>query len=188
MDGKTRHSLKDFGDLYEKYAPSLIFFARKYVTYNSAEDIVHDVFLKLWKIGPVLGVEETVPNYLFQAVRNNCLNYLKHQFVEEEYVAKVVFDLKMEEITAANPETVYISREQIDALYSAIDQLPEKCREVFLLSFRDEMKNKEIAEHLQISVRTVESHLYKAILLLRKTFTIVVIGGTAYIFPVTSLH
>lgn len=165
-----------------------MFFARKYVEHSSAEDIVHDVFLKLWNDGPLILIDETISNYLFQSVRNTCLNHLKHQVVEEEYIAKAVHNLKMEEITSINPEMVLISREQIDELYKAIDQLPEKCREVFLLSFRDEMKNKEIAEHLNISIRTVESHLYKAVVLLRKTLTVVVIGGYVYILPASYIN
>ncbi len=167
---KEHHIPAEFERLYEKYAPGLIFYARKFVDNSTAEDTVHDVFLKIWNRETVPLVGESVGSYLFRAVRNSCLDYLKHRTVCNDYLSKAVRDLKMEELTSGESLVNRLTdREQVDAVYKAIDQLPEKCREIFVLAYVDERKNAEIAEQFHISVRTVEAQIYKALKMLRNT-------------------
>ena len=158
----------EFEQLYEKYAPGLIFYAGKFVDDQTAEDVVHDVFLKIWNSETVMIFNDGIKSYLFSAVQNTCLDLLKHQAVHDDYMSKAIRDLKIEELTTGeNMLDNLIEREQINAVYKEIDRLPEKCREVFTLAYLEEKKNVEIAEQLNISVRTVEAHIFKALKILR---------------------
>jgi RNA polymerase sigma-70 factor (ECF subfamily) len=170
------HFLNQLEQLYKKHAAGMVFFARKFVDFETAEDIVHDVFLKLCTHDSLLIVEQTIESYLFNAVKNACLNYLKHKTVEDDYMSESYYGLKTDEL-AYYDDTLgsLIEQEQIESLYKAIDQLPEKCREVFKLTYLEEKENAEAARMLNISVRTVESQIYKALKILRKILTGVVI-------------
>ena len=160
--------------LYKKHAPGLIFYARKFVDPQTAEDVVHDVFLKIWDSETVMIVDESIGNYLFNAVRNRCLDLLKHQAIHDDYLSRAIIDLKMEEIAACdNILDKMIDRERMEAVYKAIDRLPEKCREVFMLAYLEDKKSADIAEQLHISVRTVEAHLFKALKILRNALTMI---------------
>ena len=168
------HNRKDFEWLYKKYAPGLIFYARKFVDYQTAEDVVQDVFLKIWISETVVIVDENIASYLFNAVQNRCLDLLKHQNIHNDYVSKAITALKMEELAFDdNIVNKLIEQEKIDALYEAIDRLPEKCREVFVQAYLEEKKNMEIAEALHISVRTVEAQIFKALKLLRNLLAMI---------------
>lgn len=170
MSETVQNNLKGFSYLYETLAPNLLFYARKFVSYPVAEDIVHDVFLNIWKKGAFLITDKSVSAYLFQAVRNACLNHLKHETIHQEYIPQAIKELKIEELTTTSPEMNLIDQEELDKIYDAIAQLPEKCREVFHLSYVEGKKNAEIADSLQISIRTVENHLYRGLQILRKNF------------------
>ena len=168
MMKKNHHIQTEFERLYDKYAAGLIFYARRFVDYSTAEDVVHDVFMKIWKSATVMIVHESIGSYLLSAVRNACLDWLKHQAISNDYVANAIRDLKMEELSSdENMENQLIDREKIDAVYQEIDKLPERCREIFVLAYIEEKKNAEIAEQLHISVRTVEAQIYKALKILR---------------------
>ena len=146
----------------------MIFYARKFVDHQTAEDVVHDVFLKIWNSETVMIVHDNIKSYLFSAVKNTCLDLLKHQVVHEDYISKTARDIKIEELTTnENMLDCLIEHEQIDALYKEIDRLPEKCHEVFKLAYLEEKKNIDIAKELNISVRTVEAHIFKALKILR---------------------
>ena len=164
--------------LYIKYAPGMIFYARKFVDYQTAEDIVHDVFLKIGMSASVMITNENIENYLSCAVRNTCLDLLKHQAVHDDYMSNAIRDLKMEEIDSDdNIIDQLIDQEKMDAVYKQIDRLPEKCREVFVMAYIEEKKHVAIAEQLNISVRSVEAHIFKALKILRKALTILVISA-----------
>ena len=172
MDVGKENTLELYSYLYDKYAPCLIFYARKFVSPQIAEDIVHDVFLNMWKRNNTLFVNETVVSYMFQSVQNACINHLKRDIIHEEYIDRAILELKMEELAMPSVEKKLIEQEQLDKIYEAIDKLPEKNKEVFCLSYLHGKKNPEISELLNISIRTVENHLYKALQELRKRLSL----------------
>lgn len=176
MDEKDSDFLLQYGLLYEKHAPDLIFYARKFVSEFVAEDIVHDVFLTIWSKKSFFIIDETISNYLFRAVQNSCLNRLKRQAIEQDFIARSIVELKIEELNTSSIEDSIHKEEQLHEIYNVIKQLPEKCKNVFQLSFFEDKKNSEIASLLNISVRTVEAHLYKALLFLRKELLSICIG------------
>ena len=76
------HELDKFKLLYLENAPRLIFYASKYVDSDTAEDLVHDIFIKIWQKKEIYSVEEGLKTYLFRSVQNACLDYLKHKSIE----------------------------------------------------------------------------------------------------------
>lgn len=124
---------------------------------DGAEDAVQESFIKAW-----LAVEEgsdigNFRSYMYRVVRNECISRLRKQMdtVGLEYVAEI------------DEETVDTSIRDA-RIWKAVDELPEKCREVFLLSKRDGLTNEEIAEELNISIKTVKNQMTKAFSRLRE--------------------
>ena len=96
------------------------------------------------------------------------LDYLKHQEVKGDYINAVTTKLKIEEIYYNDdPQSLFAEDERLELIYKEMDKLPEKCREVFTMSYLEERKTSEIAVLLNISPRTVEAQLYKALKILR---------------------
>jgi RNA polymerase sigma-70 factor (ECF subfamily) len=131
---------------------------------TEAEEIVQQVFFKLWERSESLNLPGTVAAYLYRAVHNESLNYIKHRKIKETHRLHVAYSMKN------NPEQsqgkVY-SRELEQKYRDALNDLPEQCRTVFQLSRFENMKYREIADRLQISVKTVENHMGKALKFLR---------------------
>ena len=160
--------LIEFKELYKSNAPMLIFYAGKYVNAIAAEDLVQDVFFKIWQKRTFLFLKEGIRTYLYRSVQHACLDYLKHQEVKGDYINTVTTQLKIEEIYYNDdPQSLFAEDERLELIYKEMDKLPEKCREVFTMSYLEERKTSEIAVLLNISTRTVEAQLYKALKILR---------------------
>ena len=129
--------------LFRKYYPNLIFYATRLVGEEEAEDVVQDVFVELWKRKDSMEIGDQIQAFLYRAVYTRSLNVLKHRNIESGYMAIV------------------------EEIYDAINELPDKCKEVFKLSYLHDMKNREIADTMGVSLRTVEAHMYKALKYLR---------------------
>lgn len=146
----------------------LIFYAGKYVNAVTAEDLVQDVFLKVWQKRTFLFLKEGIKTYLYRSVQHACLDYLKHQGVKGDYINAVTTKLKIEEIYYNDdPQSLFAEDERLELIYKEMDKLPDKCREIFTMSYLEERKTSEIAVLLNISTRTVEVQLYKALKILR---------------------
>ncbi len=169
---ENENALNQFKKTYNLHASGLIFYARKFTDQQTAEDIVHDVFLKIWDKKQHLILEDEIKTYLIRAVQNACFDYLKHVSVENDYISKVSHELKLEELEFYdNASNRLVLEDQIAAIHQAVDKLPDKCKQIFTLSYLENKKNAEIAEILNISIRTVESQLYKALKQLRKNLS-----------------
>lgn len=168
MNKEEDRELAQFRELYNVNAPMLIFYAGKYVDIIIAEDLVQDVFLKVWQKRTFLFFKEGLKTYLYRSVQHACLDYLKHQEVQNNYVQSTLLKLKIEEIYYNdNPEFLFIEDNRLARVYEEIEKLPEKCREIFVMSYLEERKTAEIALLLNLSTRTVEAQLYKALKTLR---------------------
>ena len=171
MKTEVNHQLwnsdKEYEQAYNRFAPVLCAYAMKFVSQPTAQDLVQDLFLDLWTNPPVL--KTSLKSYLFAAVRNSCLDHLKSLRVREKYVNHRLMQLQTDEILYYQESDVsIIEEEQLNLIHAAIEELPEKCKEIFELSYYHNMKSNEIAERLQLSVRTVQNHLYKGLIKLRK--------------------
>jgi len=132
---------------------------------DDAEEIVQDIIFKLWQQKELLESIKSLKAYLFRSVHNRCLNFIKHELHKEKYIDKAWGELK--KIELENFEDMQ-NRELEEKLNNAIHALPERCREVFLLSRFEGKKNKEISEQLGISVKAVEANITRALVSVRE--------------------
>ncbi|WP_207422508.1 RNA polymerase sigma-70 factor [Desertivirga brevis] len=159
---------KAFESLFKTYYARLIFFANRFVNDEDvSREVVSEVFTHLWEERSSLSIKTSVNAYLYRTVQNRCLNYLKHKKIESEYVNYLAKNNMLSEIPALHRNPAQ-ERELKEQIHRAIEELPEKCRDVFKLSRFKNMKNREIAESLQISQKTVERHLTIALDRLRQ--------------------
>jgi RNA polymerase sigma-70 factor, ECF subfamily len=148
----------------------LFFYAVKFVKdQDVAKDLVQDAFLGLLNRSEKEKIEN-LKSYLFRSVRNNCLNHLNHKKVENEFQQKEI-EQSRKEITYYDSHSALIENELQQKLADAIDDLPEHYRIPFILSRFEDLKNKEIADKLQLPLRTVETQIYRALTILRKKFS-----------------
>ncbi|WP_423128759.1 RNA polymerase sigma-70 factor [Gaoshiqia sp. Z1-71] len=163
---------KGFEILFRTYYKRLCAYAVSFVSQNDlAEDIVTDVFLKLWERRETLDISESVSSYLFRSVKNACINYLnreksrKHTISENEISW---LNLKINyPVSDKYPLSELIGRELEEKIREEIEKLPEQCREIFYLSRFEELSHKQIAEKLGISENTVKVQIYRALTKLR---------------------
>lgn len=128
---------------------------------EAAEEIVSDVFIKLWQIKARLTEIENLKVYLFTITKNFSINYLHKNYKNVPYC---IDDIDIQTVvTIDNPEELYISAETINKIKQAIQELPPQCRLIFQLVKEDGLKYKEAAEILNISVLTVRNQLAIAV-------------------------
>ncbi len=176
----------DFDLVFRKYHHRLYLFTLKFIENESdALDIVQNVFLSVWE-NEKLGVDELkIQSYLFNAVKNSCLNYIKHRKVIRKYEQIAAAELKeLEAFHYQSGENSLIEKESLQQLEKAINSLLPIYKEVIVLSRYEGLKNKEIAKQLNIPVRTVETRIFRALTLLKekispKTFFVLMqLSGT----------
>ena len=151
-----------FDLIYKMHWLRLYQLARRITEHDAvAQDIIQDTFVSFWEKGCRKDIV-SIEGYLYQAVRFRCFMHLRSGSISKKHLAH------LNEIKASiNLEEEYESREVEEFLQRSIDHLPEKCREVFLLSRVQAMPNKVIAEKLHISPKTVENQITKALKHLR---------------------
>jgi len=153
-----------FQILFRKYYASMCNYAHQILEDKElAEEIVQDMFVKIWEKRQTLIIETSVKNYLFRSVRNHCLNQIQHEKIKKQYAGRVL-ELARQEI---DPEQYFIEVDLIRRIEESIASLPPKRREIFRLSREQGMKYREIAEALNISEKTVEAQMGLALKHLR---------------------
>jgi RNA polymerase sigma-70 factor (ECF subfamily) len=163
-------ALKDsFEKLYIRQTPALVAFAARFIGSDAAEDVVQEIFYKLWKSRMTVLMNENTGSYLFNAVRHACLDELKHQAVHNEYAEKVRLKLKIEELYY-NDDPMFLmdDDERLEAVYKAIEKLPKRCREIVTMKYIELRDAENIASLLNISKRTVEAQLYKGLKIIKE--------------------
>lgn len=141
----------------------LILVSDKYVrNIPIAEEIVQNIFMKIWENKELLIEIDSIRPYLYRSVTNASINYINREKNLEKHHLKIAEKLTEEEIEEIDEEN-----ELIVLLYKEIELLPEKCREVFKLSRIEGLKYKSIAIKLNISEKTVENHMGHALKVLR---------------------
>ena len=144
--------------LYRIYYTSLFQFSFSFVKNRSAaEEIVSDVFMQLWQIRKKLDTISNLTVYLYTCIRNHSLNYIRKN--KRETTSTLDGESFSVPCSSANPEQLYITAELAKKIDEVIEQLPEKCRIIFKLVREDGLKYREVAEVLDISVKTVETQM-----------------------------
>ena len=174
-DRPTSLSVKEnFDSIYINNFSRLFLFAKEYVLFDEeAENIVQDIFLMLWEKREALRVDVSLTAYLFTLVKNKCIDFLRHQMVEQMYSENVKHEyneeLNVKLFALESFDHNFSSEEDIETLLrNAIDKLPERCRLIFIKSRIEGKKYKEIAEELNLSVNTVEGQISIALKKLRE--------------------
>lgn len=153
---------KSFEELFRSFFPSLMAFAKKIlVDEDDAREVVHQVFISIWEKRQEMDLSVSLKSYLFTSVHNRSLNVIRDR---KKFSSAEVPDVAGEWDVSSVIETMELE----DKIMEVVSTLPEKCREVFELSRFDGLKYSEIAEHLQISVKTVENQMSKALKILRE--------------------
>lgn len=156
--GRLKQNDKEaFNLLFYMYAEKLFKFSMTFFnTTDEAEEIVQEVFLKIWSNRKSISNPSTFNAYIYTIAKNLIFNNLKKNIYKKKYESYLYSNPQPNQNDTEN-EVIY--EETLNQIETALDLLPKKRKEVFLLSRRDGLKNKEIAEKLDISVKTVETHM-----------------------------
>jgi RNA polymerase sigma-70 factor, ECF subfamily len=156
---------KIIGNLFHENFHALVFKSFAIVKdYDLAKDIVQDVFVKIWQNYEHIQHVSNLKPYIFKSVQNSSFNYMRDQKVHE--LSKVSFaslsvEYHDEKIEEENREEIY------NRIHQAVDKLPENWRKAFILSKYEKRKYQEIAETMNISIKTVEKYISKALNFIR---------------------
>jgi RNA polymerase sigma-70 factor (ECF subfamily) len=165
ISGLERGSEAAFEQLFLRYYAGLVSFAHKLVADDDlARELVQDVFVQFYEKRESIGIHTSLKAHMYQSVRFRCLNYLKRQSLIRGH-HQVIFE-ETKESEAYYHDALEQTELEIK-LFSLIQSLPEKCREVFELSRFEGFSNQEIADKLELSKRTVETQISKALKFLR---------------------
>lgn len=132
---------------------------------ENAEEIVQSTFLSVWEKRETLSIRTGVKPYLYAMVRNACLNVIKHEKIKQKHAVE---ELAVGVHSYDSVSHTVAGSELELKIQQAMEQLPEQCRLVFKLSRFEELKYSEIAEQLNISIKTVENHMGKALKIMRE--------------------
>lgn len=149
-----------FRMIYEAHSKSLYRFAFSYLKDSfEAEEIIQDVFLKVWEKREEVDNEKSFTSYLYRITVNKIFNELKHRVVKKKYE---VYALKLDPESNHTPESSIQYKELNTKVEHLLTQLHEQQRRIFVMSRWKGLSNAEIAQDLSLSVRTVENQIYRA--------------------------
>ena len=151
--------------VFNEYFQLMKLYAARFLdTMEEAEEITQDIFVRFWEKCESLSPDSSIKSYLYRAVHNSCLNTLKHEKVKDAYREHMIRFLE-----STTSEEKEVDQDYLRARIAAeIDKLSPRCSEIFKLSRFDGLKYFEIAEHLNISIKTVEVQMGKALKVLRE--------------------
>lgn len=147
---------------YDFFAPLCVFAHRYLEEMETCEDIVQETFYRIWKNRKDLDIQISARNFLITSVRNTCLDLIRKQEIEKRWIEK-----RLEEDTEEEYEDLYTTQELESLLNQALDKLPEQIASTFRMNRFDGKTYVEIAEEKQISVKTVEAYMTRALKFLR---------------------
>ncbi|MGL4228945.1 MAG: RNA polymerase sigma factor [Tannerellaceae bacterium] len=161
FDDLLKDDQKAFEALYGLLYPVVYRFVRYFVQEEDAKEIVSEVFFKIWKNRERIGKIDNKISYVYRIAKNECYDFINKNKAYEtiDYDdMPVSFSLRNEE-----SDDSLVESEMMDVFYKAVDQLPERCKLIFLMVRVDQLKYKEVAEILSISVGTIEQQMNIAI-------------------------
>jgi RNA polymerase sigma-70 factor (ECF subfamily) len=158
-----------FESLFRSSYVSLVRYAKTLVKdHDTAEEIVQDLFFRLWQDREKITIESSLNGYLFRSVHNRCLHWIEHSRVVEKHAREAVYDQSQ---SVENPSEIIQYKELQSKIAKILARLPERCGRIFCMNRFEGLKYTEIAEKLSVSVKTVEANMGKALKEFRKVLT-----------------
>lgn len=161
--------LNAFKNFFEFFYPKLMALACRFVSDEAAKDIVQEIFASYWEQKENIEADN-IHSYLFKCVQNRCLNYLKHEMIVDEAHIRIA-EQRIQSISCASDsnDTLQnlITRDIYEVVESSVQKLPPRCAEAFRLCFFHDLPQKEVAVIMNISLRTVETHIRHAVTFLK---------------------
>jgi RNA polymerase sigma-70 factor (ECF subfamily) len=173
MTGKSTYQDDDnravLESMFKTFYPVLAAYCTKYVKdEETARDIIQDVFLKVWEHRHQVDFSIPLHSYLLKLAHNSCMNHLQRMKIEQKYqndLAVQTLEMEMEYDHLFDQLVADDLQKRIDQV---VNQLPAQCRDIFYKSRYEGMSHKDIAQDLNISIRTVETQIYRALKILKK--------------------
>ena len=164
---------KVFEQIVREYWPRMFKFALIYTQNNeTSQELVQDTFLVLWNNRAVLKDNTNLITYLMVVLRNKCLNLLEQTRIRKLYIEEIddetIYQRANLYVLQDEASQIVESEDLHKAIERALSKLPDKTREIFMLSRYDGLKNQQIAETKNISQKTVEYHISKALQILKE--------------------
>jgi RNA polymerase sigma-70 factor (family 1) len=153
-----------FDTLFRAYYAPLCHYACTFTNHDldEAEDVVQQVFIKFWEQSTTLELQYSAKSYLYKMVYNRCLNRIRNTKVQEKYKK-----YNVQQLEKGHETHPVVADELSERIKNALQVLPTECRRIFEMSRFEELKYREIAEKLDISIKTVETQMGKALRLMR---------------------
>lgn len=159
----------EFESLFRSSYISLVRFAKTIVKdHDTAEEIVQDLFFRIWKDREKIKINTSLNGYLFRSVHNSCLHWIEHTRVVEKHAHETIY---RQEDSPANPGEIIQFKELQAKIADILDKLPDRCGKIFYMNRFEGLKYSEIAGRLSVSVKTVEADMGKALKEFRKALT-----------------
>lgn len=156
-------------ELFDNHFHNLVFHSFKITNdYSQSEEIVQDVFVKIWQNFEQCRLISDFKSYLYKAVHNSSINYLRHLKIRQKYNEEISYTFNEAEKSA---EETIAENEKYNRIHRAINKLPDNWKEAIVLSKYDKLKYHEIADRMNISQKTVEKYISKALQFLRNELT-----------------
>jgi RNA polymerase sigma-70 factor, ECF subfamily len=166
LDALTKGDITAFEMIFRTYYQPLCNYAYTFLQdKEEAEEIVQSTFMSVWEKHSTISIRTSIKSYLYAMVRNACLNVIKHEKIKQRHAVEEIALSPQSHDAVTN---TVASTELETRIQEAMEKLPEQCRLVFKLSRFEELKYSEIAEQLDISVKTVENHMGKALKIMRE--------------------
>ncbi len=168
--GRIRNGDKgQFESLFRSSYVSLVRYARTLIKdHDTAEEIVQDLFVRLWQDKEKLNIESSLNGYLFRSVHNRCLHHIEHNRVVERHAEEMSYRITE---SPESPSDILNYKELQEKIARILERLPDRCGKIFTMSRFEGLKYAEIAEKLSVSVKTVEANMGRALKEFRKELT-----------------
>lgn len=155
--------VKAFDILFIRYYPLLCAYAKRFVDFDDGQEIVQDVMVWFWENSSMQVIESSPKNYLFKAVRNRCITLINRNELKQRIVESLYANVQ----TQYEDPDFYVVEELTRNIEAALSRLPESYREAFEMSRFQNMTYSEIAEKLNVSIKTIEYRIQQALKHLR---------------------
>ena len=177
MKGNLKHTNNDstavLESIFKTFYPVLAAYCYKYVkNEETARDIIQDIFMKVWENRQNVDFSMPLHSFLLKIAHNFCINHLQRVKKEQNYLHNTTMRLLEMELQYDHLFDQLVADSMAERIDEVVEQLPEQCRYIFRKSRYEGFNHKDIAQDLNISVRTVETQIYRALKILKKALNV----------------